>query len=68
MVASDAPSFDVSIRLLDVAPDGSASLILSDHLRVEATPQTPMVVPFDMSLMRHQLGRRTPGGCHGRRL
>ncbi len=55
VVASDAPSFDVSIRLLDVAPDGSASLILSDHLRIEAAPRMPTTVPFDMSLIRHRL-------------
>lgn len=53
---STAPSFDLSVRLLDVAPDGTAHLIISDHVRVEAaTPGTEVVIPFDMSMMRHNV-------------
>ncbi|MDX8350647.1 CocE/NonD family hydrolase [Cognatiyoonia sp. IB215446] len=55
VATSNAPSFDLSVRLLDVAPDGTASIILSDHLRIENEAKTPVTVPFDMSLIRHQL-------------
>ncbi len=56
MVASDAPSFDVSIRLLDMAPGGDATLILSDHLRMaSASPGKPTRVAFDMGNIRHHL-------------
>jgi predicted acyl esterase len=33
-VRTDAPSFDVSARLLDIAPDGTANLVLSHLARV----------------------------------
>jgi putative CocE/NonD family hydrolase len=54
-MAADVPSFDASVRLLDVAPDGTASLILSDHVRVASVTGGLARVPFDMGEIIHRL-------------
>lgn len=54
-MAADVPSFDASVRLLDVAPDGSASLILSDHVRVSSVMGGLARVSFDMGEIVHRL-------------
>jgi putative CocE/NonD family hydrolase len=54
-MASDVPSFDASVRLLDVDPKGTASLILSDHVRVTSVTAGLARVPFDMGEILHRL-------------
>lgn len=54
-IAGDAPGFDASIRLLDVAPDGTAMLILSDHLRLTAGPDGTARAMFDMGEILHHV-------------
>lgn len=54
-MTADVPSFDASVRLLDVAPDGTATLILSDHVRVTLVMGGLARVPFDMGEILHRL-------------
>lgn len=51
---SDAPSFDASVRLLDLAPDGKATLILSDHRRITKVNGQAVDVSFDMGEILHR--------------
>ncbi|WP_395821133.1 CocE/NonD family hydrolase [Devosia sp.] len=54
-IESDVPSFDASIRLLDIAPDGSAILVVSDHVRVSSIRDDIARVNFDMGEILHRL-------------
>ena len=54
-MASEAPSFDASVRLLDMAPAGTATLILSDHVRVAPGPDGTARVDLDMGEIVHHL-------------
>ncbi len=54
-IKSDAPSFDASIRLLDQAPDGTATLILADHVRSTSENDGIAKVLFDMGEINHRL-------------
>jgi putative CocE/NonD family hydrolase len=55
VMASDAPGFDASVRLLDVAPDGAARLVLSDHLRLVTGPDGTARAAFDMGEILHHI-------------
>ena len=55
-VTTDVVSTDVSVRLLDLAPDGAAMLISQDLVRFDAVPGEARRVDFDMGDIAHQLG------------
>ncbi len=52
---SDAPSFDVSARLLDVAPDGSSKLILSDLARATSDADGFARIAIDLGHIVHKI-------------
>lgn len=54
-IRSDAPSYDVSARLLDIAPDGSARLVLSHLARVAAASPGETRVVVDMGHIVHRV-------------
>jgi putative CocE/NonD family hydrolase len=54
-VRTDAPSFDVSARLLDIAPDGTASLVLSHLARVAEESQGETQVLVDLGEILHRV-------------
>jgi putative CocE/NonD family hydrolase len=54
-VRSDAPSFDVSVRLIDLAPDGTASLVLSQLARVSAPAAGEARVAVGLGHIVHRL-------------
>jgi|GEM_PF-5463430 len=54
-VRSDAPSFDVSLRLLDIAPDGTASLVLSHLARVASAPAGEVRIAVDLGHIVHRV-------------
>jgi putative CocE/NonD family hydrolase len=54
-VRSDARSFDVSARLLDLAPDGTANLVLSHLARVTATDAGETRVAVGLGHIVHRL-------------
>jgi uncharacterized protein len=54
-VATDVPSTDISVRILDHAPNGRAMLISQDLVRVQAEPGRTFEVPFDMGNIAHRL-------------
>jgi uncharacterized protein len=54
-VRTDAPSFDVSARLLDIAPDGTANLVLSHLARVTETSPGGTRVSLDLGQIVHQI-------------
>ena len=52
---TDAPSFDVSARLMDIAPDGTASLILSHLARVTDAGKGENRVTVELGHIVHRL-------------
>lgn len=56
-IRTDAPSLDVSARLLDIAPDGTANLILSHLARMADTSSGEVQVSVDLGQIVHQVDR-----------
>ena len=54
-IRSDAPAFDISARLLDIAPDGSATLVLSHLARVGTPHPGEVQVTVDLGPIVHQI-------------
>ncbi len=54
-VRTDAPSFDISARLLDIAPDGTANLVLSHLARVADAAPGKTQVSVDLGQIVHQI-------------
>lgn len=54
-VRTDAPSFDLSARLFDIAPDGTASLVLSHLARVADVSPGETQVAVDLGQIVHRI-------------
>lgn len=55
VVESGAPSFDLSVRLLDLEPNGAANLIVSDFVRVQSAVGEKVRVPIDLGEILHRI-------------
>lgn len=55
LVEGSAPSFDLSIRLIDFEPDGPANLIVSDFVRVQSAGNDRVQVPIDLGEIVHRV-------------
>jgi putative CocE/NonD family hydrolase len=54
-IRTDAPSFDVGARLLDIAPDGTANLVLSHLARVSSPGDGETQVTVDLGQVVHRV-------------